>query len=62
MQFGDMITLNYKMFSFKTNTVRGLIHGRERVGGEEGLDRLGGKEEVTVVYILKAEGKLLNYR
>ncbi len=53
-----------------TNTVRGLTRRREKFEGEqwgdegkdEGLDRLQGREEVTVVYILKAEGKLLNYR
>lgn len=58
------------MITFKTNVVRGLSHRRERNGGENeemrakmrGLDRLQGREEATVVYILKAEGKLLNYR
>lgn len=43
---------------------RGIEAG-EKWGGEgkdEGLDLLQGREEVTVVYVLKAEGKLLNYR
>lgn len=69
-----MIRFNYNMITIKTNTVRGLTHQRDRKEGETGenseevrgrdvgLDRLRGREEVTVVYILKAEGKLLNYR
>lgn len=64
-----MIRLNYNII---TNAVRGPTHQRERKEGrnkgeqqrgkgkDEGLDRQ--REEVTVVYILKAEGKLLNYR
>lgn len=69
LQLEAMIRLNYNII---TNAVRGPTHQRERKEGrnkgeqqrgkgkDEGLDRQ--REEVTVVYILKAEGKLLNYR
>lgn len=68
--FADYPDCTNCLFASKFTTFSEVSLNRERETGEkwggegkdEGLDILQGREEVTVVCVLKAEGKLLNYR